>query len=109
MPAMLEPEVETRSVGEQFQLDDLHFRRQLAYLVDRSPFYREKLAKAGFRTAEAIGGLDRIADLPFTEKQKSAQAARRKIRSARISRSRATNWSASIRPAAPPGRRATFR
>ena len=69
MPAMLEPEVETRSADEQFQLDDRHFRRQLAYLVDRSPFYREKLAKAGFPSAEAIGGLDRIADLPFTEKQ----------------------------------------
>ena len=66
---MLEPEVETRSAGEQFELDDLHFRRQLSSLVARSPFYREKLAKAGYSTAEAIGGLDGIADLPFTEKQ----------------------------------------
>ena len=40
-----------------------------AYLFDHSSFYREKLAHAGFLTAEAIGGLDRIAALPFTEKQ----------------------------------------
>ena len=66
---MLEPEVETRSIDDQFRLDNLSFRRQAAYLVDRSPFYREKLAKAGFQTAEAIGGLDMIANLPFTEKQ----------------------------------------
>lgn len=66
---MLEPEIETRSIDDQFRLDDLYFRRQAAYLLERSPFYREKLAKAGFQTAEAIGGLDAIANLPFTEKQ----------------------------------------
>ena len=66
---MFEPEIETRTAEDQFRLDDLYFRRQAAYLVDRSPFYLEKLAKAGFDTAEAIGGLDMIANLPFTEKQ----------------------------------------
>ncbi|MEP9388450.1 AMP-binding protein [Mesorhizobium sp. KR9-304] len=69
MLPMFEPEIETRTAEDQFRLDDLYFRRQAAYLVDHSPFYLEKLAKAGFDTAEAIGGLDRIANLPFTEKQ----------------------------------------
>jgi phenylacetate-CoA ligase len=39
------------------------YRAQLAYLLDRSPFYRQKLA--GFDTS---GGLAEIAQLPLTEK-----------------------------------------
>jgi phenylacetate-CoA ligase len=66
---MLDPEVEKRDPAEQFRLDDTSFRQQAAYLLDRSPFYRDKLARAGFATADAIGGLDAIAGLPFTEKQ----------------------------------------
>jgi phenylacetate-CoA ligase len=66
---MLEPEIETRSPADQFRLDDIYFRSQTAYLLARSPFYREKLADAGFATADDVGGLDRIANLPFTEKQ----------------------------------------
>jgi phenylacetate-CoA ligase len=66
---MFEPEVETRAIEDQFRLDDISFRRQIAYLFDHSPFYREKLARSGFPAAEAIGGLDRIAALPLTEKQ----------------------------------------
>ena len=41
---MLEPEVETRPWAEQLALDDASYRSQLAYLLERSPFYREKLA-----------------------------------------------------------------
>jgi phenylacetate-CoA ligase len=44
--------------------DRVSFREQLAYLVERSPFYREKLA--GHDTS---GGLDSIARLPLTDKQ----------------------------------------
>jgi phenylacetate-CoA ligase len=44
------------------------YRTQLAYLFDRSAFYREKLAAAGFPSPEAAGGLDDIARLPLTEK-----------------------------------------
>ncbi len=66
---MLEPEVETRSWEDQLALDDASLRLQLAYLFDRSPFYREKLTAAGIASAEAAGGLDRIAALPFTEKR----------------------------------------
>ena len=65
---MLAPEVEARPWGEQLALDDESYRAQLAYLLDRSPFYREKLAAAGFASAAAAGGLGEIARLPFTEK-----------------------------------------
>ena len=44
------------------------YRAQVATLFERSGFYREKLRAAGFAGAAAVGGLERIADLPFTEK-----------------------------------------
>jgi phenylacetate-CoA ligase len=43
--------------------DDAAYREQLAYLLERSAFYREKLA------AREPGGLDDIADLPLTTKE----------------------------------------
>ena len=43
---MLEPEVETRPWDEQLALDDASYRAQLAYLLERSAFYREKLGRA---------------------------------------------------------------
>ena len=46
--------------------DDAAYREQLAYLLERSAFYREKL---GFTTREEAGGLADIAALPLTEKQ----------------------------------------
>jgi phenylacetate-CoA ligase len=49
--------------AEQLELDDASFRRQLAYLLERSPFYREKLAGVDVEL-----GLDEIARLPLTEK-----------------------------------------
>lgn len=49
---------------------------QIARLFERSAFYRNKLQAAGFASAEAVGGLERIAELPFTEKDevRSSQA-----------------------------------
>ncbi len=47
---------------------DRLYRAQIAYLFDRSPFYRERLRATGFAGPEAVGGLDGIAALPFTEK-----------------------------------------
>ena len=44
--------------------DDALFREQLAYLLERSPFYREKLDGR-----DTSGGLDSIAALPLTDKQ----------------------------------------
>jgi phenylacetate-CoA ligase len=65
---ILAPEVETRPWAQQLALDDVSFRTQLAYLFERSAFYREKLASAGFSTAEAAGGIPDIARLPLTDK-----------------------------------------
>ncbi len=65
---MFDSEVETRPWDEQLALDGESYREQLAYLYGRSPFYREKLAAAGFPTAEDAGSLDDIAQLPLTEK-----------------------------------------
>ncbi len=48
--------------------DAASYRAQLAYLYERSAFYREKLTAAGFPTAAAAGGLAEIAQLPLTEK-----------------------------------------
>jgi phenylacetate-CoA ligase len=60
---MLAPDVEARPWDEQLALDDASYRAQVAYLLDRSPFYREKL-----RGLDA-GGLAEIARLPLTEKR----------------------------------------
>jgi phenylacetate-CoA ligase len=65
---MLEPEVETRPWEEQLALDDASYRTQIAYLFDRSAFYREKLAASGLDSADAVGGLEDIAQVPLTEK-----------------------------------------
>ena len=56
-------DVETRPWAEQLALDDASFRDQLAYLLERSAFYRDKLA--GFEGA----GLADLAELPLTEKE----------------------------------------
>ena len=56
-------EAEQRPWADQLELDDASFRAQLAYLLDRSPFYRGKLAASDPTTA-----LDGIAQLPLTEK-----------------------------------------
>jgi phenylacetate-CoA ligase len=66
---MLAPETGMRPWAEQLAVDDAAYRTQLAYLFDRSPFYREKLAAAGFASARAAGGLAEIAQLPLTEKR----------------------------------------
>ena len=66
---MLEPEVEARPWAEQFVLDDASYRGQLAYLFERSAFYREKLTGAGLDSAAGAGGLAEIGQLPLTEKR----------------------------------------
>ncbi|HKN92773.1 MAG TPA: AMP-binding protein [Thermoleophilaceae bacterium] len=61
---MFEPDVETLPWEEQLALDDASYRAQLDYLLDRSSFYREKLAGA-----DTTGGLAEIGRLPLTSKQ----------------------------------------
>jgi phenylacetate-CoA ligase len=58
---MLEPEVETRPWEEQLALDAAAFEEQVAYLLEHSPLYREKLS--------GPAPLDRIHELPLTDKQ----------------------------------------
>ena len=56
-------EVETRPWGEQLALDDESYRAQIAYLLERSPFYREKL---GSSVSDRLAD---IAQLPLTAKE----------------------------------------
>src|SRR5436190_839957 len=44
------------------------YRRQIERLFAHSAFYREKLRAAGFDSAAAVGGIENITALPFTEK-----------------------------------------
>jgi phenylacetate-CoA ligase len=66
---MLAPDVETRPWVEQAAVDDPSYRSQLAYLFERSPFYRDRLSAAGFASVRAAGGLADIARLPLTDKR----------------------------------------
>ncbi len=66
---MLDALTETRPWAEQLELDDAAYREQLEYLLERSPFYRDKLTAAGIEAASDAGGLADIARLPLTEKR----------------------------------------
>jgi phenylacetate-CoA ligase len=66
---ILAPKIETRPWEEQLALDDPRYHAQLAYLLERSAFYSDKLAAAGIRSATGAGGLADIAQLPLTDKQ----------------------------------------
>jgi phenylacetate-CoA ligase len=59
---------ETLPWDAQAAQDDAAYREQVASLLARSPFYRDKLTAAGFSGPETVGGLADIARLPFTEK-----------------------------------------
>ena len=63
MPASAD---ETRPWANQLNVDDASYRSQLAYLLKRSAFYRDKL---GLASVEDAGGLADIARLPLTEKR----------------------------------------
>lgn len=69
MRVVLEPQVETRPWDEQQALDDAAYRDQLAYLFERSAFYRDKLTGAGIQSPGEAGGLDEIGELPLTTKR----------------------------------------
>jgi phenylacetate-CoA ligase len=66
---MFDREIETRPWAEQLAADDESYRAQIAYLFERSVFYREKLAGAGVTSSREVGGLVEIARLPLTEKR----------------------------------------
>jgi phenylacetate-CoA ligase len=56
-------EIETRPWSDQLAADQRAYRAQLDYLLEHSPFYRDKLAGLSW-----AGGLAEIAELPLTEK-----------------------------------------
>lgn len=60
--------VETLAWDEQRGVDEAAYREQIAYLFNHSPFYRDKLTKAGFENADRVGSLADIGTLPLTEK-----------------------------------------
>jgi len=70
---MFDPEIESAPWAARRGADEALYRRQVAYLFDKSRFYRNKLAAAGFPTPEAVGGLDAISALPLTEKDEIRQ------------------------------------
>jgi phenylacetate-CoA ligase len=72
---ILAPDVETRPWDEQRAEDDAAYRAQVAYLLERSPFYREKLGGAGIGAPDDAGGLDELGRLPFTEKAELRETA----------------------------------
>jgi phenylacetate-CoA ligase len=60
----------TDEAEERGPNDDALYRAQIAGLFGRSLFYAEKFRAAGFASAADAGGLDRIAALPFTTKDR---------------------------------------
>jgi phenylacetate-CoA ligase len=62
-------DAETLPWDEQRALDAARYRTQVAYLFERSAFYREKLRSAGIASTGDVGGLDAIAELPLTDKR----------------------------------------
>jgi phenylacetate-CoA ligase len=71
---MVNPEIEGAPWETQAATDAPLYLKQLEYLFDRSRFYQKKLREAGFADAIAAGGLDQIAELPFTEKDELRQS-----------------------------------
>ena len=65
---MIDPAVESLPWEAQARADDPVYRDQIARLFTHSRFYRKKLTEAGFDGPAAVGGLDAISHLPFTEK-----------------------------------------
>ncbi len=65
---MVEPEIEAAPWEDQARLDAPLYLKQIEYLFERSRFYRGKLERAGCATHGAVGGLEAIHALPFTEK-----------------------------------------
>jgi phenylacetate-CoA ligase len=66
--SLLEPEIESAPWQTQAERDAPLYLEQIKHLFDRSRFYQEKLAGAGFSSPGEVGGLADIARLPFTEK-----------------------------------------
>ena len=65
---LVEPEIEQAPWEDEAKAAAPLYLKQIAYLFERSRFYREKLERAGFASPRAVGGLEAIEGLPLTEK-----------------------------------------
>jgi len=61
-------DIETTAREDHRQLQDKRLREVVARVYEEVPFYRETLEKAGVRPGD-VGGIQDIADLPFTTKE----------------------------------------
>ncbi len=71
---MFEPEIESAPWDQQAGRDEPIYRAQLDHLFESSRFYKDKFQSAGIRTSREIGGLEAIANLPFTDKDELRQS-----------------------------------
>jgi phenylacetate-CoA ligase len=62
------PKIETMGRSEQREMQTAKLRRQLGYLMDRSPFYRWKFENAGFDPVR-LRDVAELARAPFTNKE----------------------------------------
>ena len=76
-PSMLEPEVETRAAGRPVQARRRSIAGRSPICCERSPFYREKLAAAGFRPPRRSAAWTGSPACPSPRRPKSARAAAR--------------------------------
>ncbi len=65
---MWKPDVETLPREELEKLQLKHFRKQMKYVMEKSPFYKRKFSAAGV-TPEDIKTMDDVKRVPFTTKQ----------------------------------------
>jgi phenylacetate-CoA ligase len=65
---MFKPELETMQRNQLLEYQLTLFRRQMAYVYDRSPMYRRKFDEADVR-AEHIKTLEDVRKVPFTTKE----------------------------------------
>lgn len=67
------PEIETMPREQLRELQDRRLREQVAYVYERSPFYRRKFDEVGVEPGE-ISGVDDLYKLPFTTKDELRQS-----------------------------------
>ena len=108
---MRDPAAETLPWEAQVGADDAAYRAQIGYLFERSPFYRDKLAAAGFRRrgerrrarrdrGAAADREGRAARQPDRRSSRSARTSRRRWREVvRIYSTSGTTGSAELHPA----------
>jgi len=97
---IFQPDVETRSWDEQLALDDASFREQVAYGLERSAFYGEKLSTARDRVRRGTSSASAISrDSRSPTSTRSRRPQRRRTRSARTCASSVPRSRASTRRA----------